>query len=171
MFENLKKFSKILVTGTQRSGTSICARIISEELGLDYYDEDDFGVHSFAKLQQLIESTSQGVYHCPAISSQVHLFNDLLVVFVLRDIRDVILSQKRINWFYENADEELRKYGINPTESNRLNLYNIKLKYWHDVQSKMLKNTLEIDFNDLKNHHLFINKRDRVNFKPRQCKM
>ena len=67
--EQLKKFSKILVTGPQRSGTTITANIIAKELGYKYYDERDVGVRSATALFKVLSKDERLVVQGPCPSS------------------------------------------------------------------------------------------------------
>lgn len=165
------KFSKILVTGPQRSGTRIVAKIIAFDNKIRYVDEQEFDVRDMISLGKLFREDGRMVIQCPALCYCLHdfhyLFNlqDLLVVMVIRDIKDIINSQSNIKWTqdkkrtwarYERRELEHygRKEGI---------ISEVKYKYWQKQKSQ-IPNWLEIKYDDLKNHQLFIPKERRENF-------
>jgi len=160
MFEELKN-KRVLVTGPQRSGTTICSRIISHDANLEYIDEDQVGVDSLILVNDLFETRKNFVLQAPAISRLCHLIRADVVVFMIRNIKDIIASQERVNWQCEAI--ELKKY--NKTEGV---IAEEKYKFWYYFQKQHIINYLEVKYESLEKHKLFI--KDRKNFKIRQWK-
>jgi len=90
-FIKLKQYKKVLISGPQRSGTTFLSRILAEDLSYELYDELK-SIESFKNTT--INSVSQG----PSMCSLLHQIEepDSLVVFVSRNCKDTIASQKRI---------------------------------------------------------------------------
>jgi len=166
MFEYLKKYSRIIVSGSQRSGTTICARIISEDTGYRYIDENEYKIHNAGILRGILKK-DKIVVHAPAMSHIIEKLADknTLVVFMFRDIKEIIESQNRINW-KGNENTELKKYGYD-YKKECPPISKIKYEYWEKQKIK-IKYFLEVEYESLKGHRLWIDKNKRKNFAIRQ---
>ena len=169
---------KIIVTGPQRSGTTIAAHMLAHDLGYKYIDEADFKINEFDKFKKLLNKhkSAGAVVQCPALSHKCHLlneYNDLMVVFMLRDTDDIIASESRIKWV-EKLDKgaEAKKY----VEDNNLEQFVkigipisiIKYRAWNIYQKQRVKNFCELEYESLQDHDMWIDKPDRKEFKSRQ---
>ena len=168
MFEYLECFDKILVTGCQRTGTTICSHIIAKDLGYKHIDEDEFDVHFQNKFEKIIRESSNIVIHCPGMSRNIHKYSNdqTAIVWMLRNKDDVINSRNRIFW---QDNREKNKYmfdHIVPTGD----IYDIKNWYWQTYQKSNCKNTYEIEYESLKDHRLWLDKSVRNSFRNRQWK-
>lgn len=154
MFEKLKDFKKIIVTGPQRSGTRFVAKCIANGLGLKYIDEVEFNTHD-EKLFKNILKQDNIVVHCPAMTHICHKF-DVAVMFVRRPIKEIIESQKKIDWDKRNIVGELAKYG-----KKKGNIAEVKYNAWDNWQKKLCKYPFEINYHDLEEHPLWVGKKKR----------
>jgi len=159
MFEQLKLFKKIIVTGAQRSGTTICAQMIAHDLRLRYVDENEVGIADWVKIRRLVDSNQEFVLQCPQLSSKCHEYasNDVAIVFMLRDIEDIVKSENRINWGGYRRDE-LRitghKHGI---------VSYIKRRLWFKKQKRFIPHAFEIVYESLSAHPFWVPKDKRTN--------
>ena len=114
MFEELGTYRVVLVTGPQRSGTRIAARMIAADSGLRYVDEDEFGVYNHKRLRAIIAQAEGVVIQCPAMCHMVHKVaaEDVLVVMMMRDVDDIVASEKRIDWTI-GPYQELKRFQLN----------------------------------------------------------
>src|SRR6056297_1814003 len=158
VFEHIPH-KKILVTGPQRSGTTICARMIAHDTGLEYIDEDRIGVDNLSLAHDLFMSSRQFVLQAPALARWCHKMDADLVVFMMRSIADIEKSQRRIGWGCEAI--ELRKYATQYGP-----IAQIKYNFWHNRQKGQIKNYMEVNHNDLAGHKLF--EHNRSGFSARQ---
>ena len=163
MFKELKKYKNIVVTGPQRAGTRITATILAKDTGLEYVDEDEVAVSDFRLLEWNL-SKGGVVVQCPGLCHKVHEIEqpDTLIVIVRRRIDQIVASQKRINWG-ENEKIELAKYGYTSGTISR-----IKYRYWEKRQKALIENSLEIEYDKLKDHPLFIEAAKRKDFEWNQ---
>jgi hypothetical protein len=163
MFEWLQPFSRIFVTGPQRSGTRICARMIAHDTGYDYIDETDFHFDSLYLLFSLLEKKERVVVQCPVLCRHAHLFGDdrTAVILMRRKVREIIRSQKRIQWTWEWLERD--RYG-----RTRGDIAGIKYEYWEKHQKKKIKHPFEIDYASLARHPLWLPKENRTSFSPTQ---
>lgn len=90
-FIKTKQYKKILISGPQRSGTTFLSRILAEDLSCKLYDE-------LKSIENFKNTTSNSVSQGPSMCSLLHEIDepDSLVVFVSRNCKDIIKSQKRI---------------------------------------------------------------------------
>lgn len=166
---SLSRFKRVLVTGAQRSGTTIAARIVAYETGFTYIDEEDFNVHEKNRFAAMCER-EQIVIHCPAMARWVHEYGsgeDTAVLWVVRALSDILRSQARIGW--DEAPEKLKYRSV--TKSVDKPVAQIKQAYWRGYQKNVIPNALEVHYGDLVGHPLWVPKGERGEFEPRQWKV
>jgi hypothetical protein len=174
ILEKLRKYKKIYVTGPQRSGTTFTAKYLSKTLGYKHIDEHDFGTHDFNSMVNVVKSTECFVIQCPAQTHNILNFpmdNDSIVVFMIRDVYDIITSEHRIDWHQRGAEgRERKKYmdSFNKYTKPYLPISIIKYKVWDDIQKPSLNNYLELSYDLLKTTDMWIDKDKRKNFKNKQ---
>lgn len=165
MFHELTKYNKIIVTGPCRSGTTICAKMISVDTGHALIMEKYFeGNDPFAKLKHIITTQDKIVVQCPVWSHRIHEFNapDSLVVFMCRDINEILASQTRIDM---GDDDQLTLLGLKREDGP---ICKVRYDLW-DKQKQQLHNYLDVKYESLKNHWLWIDSGDmRFNWSPKQ---
>jgi hypothetical protein len=163
MFEHLGGFERVLVTGPQRSGTRICAKMIARDTDLRFVDEREFCVDSLNRLWKLLQDETGIVVQCPALCRYVHHLvgcNDA-VVFMKRRLVDIKMSEQRIGWDWELP--ELMRY------SERLSTAaETKLDFWWCVQALEIDHPFEVAYENLNVHPLWIPKEQRTHFDPYQ---
>ncbi len=163
MFKHLARHSVILVTGPQRAGTTICARIIAADTGHEYIDENEYGPHNKTMWLHTIACYENVVVHCPAMCRYVHEVGGVFVVMAYRNVADIANSQERIGWGKANEALELARYkkAEDPVAA-------IKYDFWRKYQRTTITNWLEVEYKNLAAHPLWIDKRERATFGPRQ---
>ena len=165
MFENLKQYKRILVTGPQRSGTKIAARMIAADTGYKYIDENVFSFNEdkFAKiiLAEFI------VVQCPTMSSTIEYYaeDDTLIVFMFRDLDDIADSEDRMGWTVGDY-QELYKFGMTVNQARMFRRDGgrtapLKYKLWAG-QKTVIKHYLELEYESLSDHPLWIPKEKRI---------
>ncbi len=159
MFESLKEFSNIVVSGPQRSGTRIAAKIVAADTEKLYIDEKDINFHDIRLLQYYLNQGNV-VIQCPGLCHLLHYIveESTLTIMVRRSIEAIISSEYR-SWSEQARKIELHKYGYSEGVISR-----IKYDFWNKVQKPSLgERAREINFNNLESHRLFI--KDRKNFR------
>ena len=169
MFEHLAEHRIVLVTGPQRAGTRICSKMIAGDLKYEFVDENDIYVDSLNRLWRLVETGDHLVVQCPALCSFVHLLTDrqyvtnperIAVVFMLRDPKDILASQRRINWGWETP--ELMRYNAVGIDACCVKRYE-----W-DRRKSTVSNSYEVEYESLAEHPLWVAKDQRAEFAPVQ---
>ena len=159
MYESLKEFSSIVVSGPQRAGTRITAKIIAADTNKLYIDEKDINFHDIRLLQYYLNQGNV-VIQCPALCHLLHYIIDssTLIVVVRRPLNEILASEHR-SWYEPARKIELHKYGYSEGIISR-----VKYDFWDKVQKPSLGNRgRDINFHSLEKHELFIN--NRPNFR------
>jgi|SRR6266446_2181530 len=156
----LKRFAAVLVTGPQRSGTTIGAHIIAIELGYQYIDEKDFGVHFPERAKRFIERGNI-VLQAPALCHVAHTFG-CVVVMMRRPLCEIHASESRISWPRGEAARELGKYGVRVGDPAAL-----KYERWDSTQKSQCIG-FDLDYHSLETHPLWVAEDKRKMFRKRQ---
>lgn len=172
---DFQQFHKILVTGPQRSGTRIGAKIIADETNYTYIDERDFGVHDRELFEGVLKSEKKLVIQCPGMCYCIERYSnpDILIVMMIRPIPDIIASEKRVKWIH-GPYHEYEKYGIDRLEARNLRRHHNdqisvrKYQYWRSYQKDRIQHLLELDYESLSYHRLWIPKEQRKHFAAEQ---
>lgn len=174
MFEHLARYDKILVTGPQRSGTTVAAKAISQDTGHRYVDEDEYGVHSEEAFIELLEGSHRIVIQCPTMSHIVHQVatSDTLVVMMMRDCDDIRASEERVEWTV-GVYQELYRFGMSPRQARSYRkkggqVAPLKYRRWQEEQRDLIPHWLELEYESLSGHPLWVPKEQRTHFEARQ---
>lgn len=179
MFEHLRIHKAILVSGPGRSGTRICAKMIANDTGLPYIDEVEVpGLFIIGQEIQAVSNIIAGrgefVLHCPTLSRYLHeLPEHPFIVFMWRDLREIHRSQERIHVKRKSLEREYNKYGFSRFYKSILprtaeDISSIKQRYWTIKQKPLLHNYLEIQYNSLIEHPMWLGPEQRQRFKWNQ---
>jgi hypothetical protein len=167
MFEDLAKYSRIAVTGPQRSGTTIAAKMIAEDTGYRFMDEKEFGTFNSERWRRLLQDEYGIVVQCP------HMLKDavddpptgVLIVLMRRPLDEIHASDERVQWQaeYNGNTTELRKFGLCEGDSAR-----VKYDYWdnHDKDFPYL----ELPYERLAGHPLYVAQPLRQFFQMKQTR-
>lgn len=163
LIHSLSRFKTILVTGPQRSGTRIASKILANDLNYLFIDEQNIRIDSIKRLISYGEDDFNKVIQCPGLSSVIHLLADeeTAVVMMKRPIEDIVASQERIGWAYE--DYEKLKYSSKKDKT----ISEIKYDAW-ESQKLFMNESFEIDFDSLSFHEMWIDKKERSKFNHNQ---
>lgn len=171
LFDHLKGYRFILVSGPHRAGTTITAAMIANDLDHEFIEDAHNQLEMLPHAFQRIEST---VFHCPTHCHKIHHYADipdLTAVIVIRDIKAIIASQKRIPWGFENA--QLHAYRTKawpkPTFAIQPPIAEVKYRYWREVQKPLFgERGYEIEYESLKAHTMWVAPEQRRNFTVNQ---
>ena len=146
-------WDKILVSGVQRSGTTIAAYALAKALGYRFVDEIEFHAHNIEEFDNIMNSSDKCVIQCPALLHYIKKYEDrALIVIMNRSKEDIIASMVKHNWFNEHGLFELRQYtNDEPTYPSQI--IDIKTNY-----AKQLKHMI-LNYNDLEESEHFITTR------------
>jgi hypothetical protein len=157
MFEYLKSYRIIIVTGPMRSGTTVCAHMIAKDTGKQYYDDVKDGMGNIYNVRRIVEKEN-GVIQSPHISWYVDEFGfreDVAIIFMIRNLDEIRTSSERCASFrlWPIGYEDYRRVGVDRLDA----IY----YHWKNVQKIKIKHSFEILYNDLKTHPFWIEKQFR----------
>jgi hypothetical protein len=188
VFEHLKKFNKIIVTGPGRSGTTISAKIIANELKYKYIDELWFDGSDVKRFLALLEMSRKMVIQMTCMVGRVHTlkYEGLAIVMVRRKIDDILDSMEHTLTFpnagkeihlgtFTSCSDEWRINFLRQYSCTSGNIPKIVYDYWDTVQKAEIENWFELEYESLRFHPLWIAKPTRrkcfthikqINFDP-----
>jgi hypothetical protein len=165
MFEHLATHPKIVVTGPQRSGTRIAAKMIAADTGHTFVDETEFAIKDVGAFRELFSQRDNIVAQAP------HMLKDVVddpppgifVVLMRRDLEQIHASEKRIQWaeVYGGNKTELAKFGL--TEGDPAT---VKYAYWGSHEKTVP--FVELEYEALRRHPLWVPEEQRSGFGPLQ---
>lgn len=174
----IKKYSRVLVLGPQRSGTNIAAKILAHESGYPLFSERQFGESSCVidkppthseKLEDFMQTEPSYVLQSPVLTytAQTLDVSDAIVCFISRPILEIEDSRTSSDW--PGAEREWRKYQASFPEMTEdlsaVNLATVQVKTWKEIQKEQMKLPfIELTFSDLQNHPLWVQKTERGSF-------
>ena len=150
----------ILVTGPQRSGTTIAAHIIANRLGYRYIDEGEFSIDDVGRAKQLIRQ-GHVVLQAPALCHVAHTFG-CAVVMMRRPLAEIHNSERRVHWNGCKAKAEGAKYGVDGSQ-----VAEAKYKRW-DEEQKFQCLSFNLDYYSLSANPLWRDAQWRKRFAIRQ---
>ena len=155
--------TRIMVSGPQRSGTTIATKMLAEDLGFRCVLEEEFNFHDLTKLVKIVTDSNCFVIQAPTMSSICHRLQ-VAVVFMRRSLEDIGKSQDRIKWDHEHAEKN--RYFHDGEEP----IAQVKYRAWEKHQRAFLPpgSAFDLDYESLKGHRLWIDKELRVGFRGRQ---
>jgi hypothetical protein len=162
MFEEFANYRVVLVTGPQRSGTTITAQMIAYDTGHRYVDEFEFSVYDDVAFDRTCNTGRDIVVQCPGMLRRIvdcPPSDDVLVVMIRRALEDIRRSERRIRW--ECSAVELARLGRTSGDAALL-----KYEYWD--QHKKPRHWRAVAFQDLIEHPLFLPRSARSRFLPKQ---
>lgn len=169
MFEHLAKHKKILVTGPHRSGTTFTATAIAHDTGHGLIREELSGFSAKKLSYWLTEAPGPVVCQAPYAADKCHLFG-AFVVFMMRDLKDIEASQQRMKL------EDGKPVNWDRMERGQRRLYHAKegaiaeLKYQNwTKQREKIANYLEVDYESLRGHPLWVDKAKWQPYKGVPC--
>ncbi len=157
---------RYLVTGPQRSGTTIAAQIIAQELGFRFVDEQHFDFVDRQKFKQLLSET-EVVIQCPTMMRHIHEIADheTCIVVMRRPLNEILRSQERIGWSFEAA--ELSRYEGSSTGEG---IAAVKYAFWERFQRPKVRHYIELDYHLLQQHRWWVKGELRQGFGPKQTR-
>lgn len=162
-FAGLSRWRLVIVTGPQRSGTTIAARMIASDSSMAYIDEEAYAIHDERRFQSACDLVGV-VVHAPAMMHVVHRVadNDVFVVVMQRDTDAIVASQERIEWTSRWEANELAKYGA---EKGPVAV--VKYRRW-EIQQAVVPHWSYLPYESLSAHPMWLPQSKRRQFANRQ---
>tara|TARA_R110001592_G_scaffold243282_4_gene504280 strand:- start:195 stop:890 length:696 start_codon:yes stop_codon:yes gene_type:complete len=193
--ELFKGFRNILIIGPQRSGTTFTSQALAKTLGYNNIDEDAFNVKNAVKCREIMER-GNNVIQAPGLTHVAQFLADErdLVVFMVRKWSDIIKSVYKKNGFLSDWVIMNHMYNYNlynymhphktglkvnvPEIEEYFNKYVDKNNYYLDVvykiwdyyQKDKVKNWINLSYESMETHPMWLDKSKRKNFHSKQTK-
>ena len=178
-----REFPCVVVTGPERSGTSIATEMVSSSAGYDNVPEETWD-NDFGYLWRLLNERKRIVVHAPHLTFRLHEIDRhcpdrALVVFMLRSPQDIVDSQRRANWgvlsehcpdggdprgwgnpasrWYDAQSYELFRDLIDPAAHLCVN----RQVCWRLRQRQCVEHFVEVEYETLRTHPLWLDPADR----------
>ena len=188
MINEYKKYSKIIICGPQRSGTTFACRALASQLGYEALYEELFNTYDEELFLDLVRSKDKFVLQAPGMTHLVHTINSFeesLILLMRRNLKDIVASQNRISWNKSKkiaqgvtiSEEMIEKVKYASTFSSALHnipldkgIAEIKYYVWDTIQKSLIAHSSELNYSELKRMFpkLWVAKNQRTNFHPRQ---
>jgi hypothetical protein len=154
---------KMVISGPQRSGTMITSKMLAKDLKIQRLDEMDFNTYDFNKFKSILDTKKEFVIQAPTMSAYLHLF-PYTIVYMRRNLQDILRSQKRIDWDQFEQLERDRYF-----DHTRRPSAVIKTEAWEGFQRIDLgERAFDLDYESLKSHPMWVDPEKRKGFGPRQ---
>lgn len=150
-------YPPIIVTGPQRSGTTIASQIIADDLGRQAVDETEFAFGS--DYSNCVLQLPQALDHYILLQ---HMYEGAQFLFVRRNPDDIIASLKRIHW----CKDDVRNWELflHRYVSSRISL-------WNHIKNVIPHACSEIDYEALSSHRFFVPSDQRIEFTSKQWQL
>jgi hypothetical protein len=170
LVRGLRVYGKILVTGPQRSGTTIAAKIIAAELSVRSVDEREYGWNDPLAFRDLLFCSEQLVIQCPNFAHIIEQFSgpETFVVFMHRDPRAIIASQRRISWKSASYQRGLYRGKVSYLIHWITPVCVMKYLHWHFYQKPLVPHCYDLAYEALSSHPLWVGPTLRAAFSPKQ---
>ena len=178
--KRLSSYNKIIVTGPPRTGTTICSRILAHELKYRFVDETFYNGNDQAKFGLILHHPRKFVIQMTAFTRDIHTYyfsQPTCIVLMIRPIKDILESMLNSTKFIDNnSGFNIEAYGkifkgLNNEavkiikkhfgyENSKLTLPEVIYDHFNNHRDPT-KNYMEVNYEDLKKHKLFIEKKVR----------
>lgn len=186
--ELFPKYSRIIITGPNRTGTTFFSRALAEDLNYTCIDEGDYD-YDLEKFKRLIDP-GKVVVQGPGMIYYAHkmheLHKDLLVVVMVRDIKAILMSSYKIrgtlNPHPGGLGLMLGRYftlpemtdivlPLTPEAEGNIPLdcsQHIRYTVWDTYQRELTPDYVELNYQSLQTHPKWLAKEQRAKFHGKQ---
>ena len=168
MLDQISEYRMVVVSGPQRSGTHVMAKIIADELDWIYIPDTEYSAEHNGDWAKYVLESHNVVIHCPHMSHMLHFVpSDVAVVYMYRPIDEIEESFERVNPGEVPCcrTEQMLFYPQPPgvVGSPMGNVCaELKNNYWEAYQQIILgQRGFSFKYHDLESHPLFYKKEDR----------
>ncbi|WP_415918893.1 hypothetical protein [Tateyamaria sp. SN6-1] len=180
LLERLNAFKKIIVTGPQRSGTTIASRIIADAMSMPNLDESAVGPGNKAGFFEKIENETRFVFQFPNACEWLQdlaKYDDIAIVFMERLNEEILASQERIAWrggspkgYPKYALDKLPEHVASLVDEDK-HLFENRKTVFEIFQRPLLRHCFVLEYGSMKSASAWVKKEDRKNFNPKQTKV
>ena len=196
--ELFKGYKNIIIVGSPRSGTTFTGHALAKSLSLNYVDENSYDLRNVDLFNKIMDR-GNNVAQAPGFTHIAHLLanKDNLIVFMVRKWSDIIKSFYRIegkisNWVYTKTLYDYELFNrINPGIRTKCNppvdlevesyfkkyinedsyLLEVLYKMWKYYQRDKIPNWIQLDYESLSIHPMWVSKKYRKNTTRKQLQV
>ena len=174
LFDHLKPYRFVLVSGPHRAGTTIASAMITNDLGYEWVEDSHDQLQALLETYQDMKPT---VFHCPTFCHTIHEYAqipDIAAVIVMRDAADIEASQKRIPWGFEGEQLNYYRFKADPRPAFGVcpPIATVKYRYWQEVQKPLFGDAaFELDYEALSAHPMWVVPERRRGFTANQIEI
>ena len=180
-----KGYKRIIIVGSQRSGTTFTSQALANTLNFRNVDEAEFNVRDVNMFRSIIKQENI-VVQAPAMTCRIQALveDDDLFVFMSRKWSDIVKGVHRknkslSNWVLMETMFNIERYHFNEYDNIAgeffdkhvsKNSYYLNAYYnmWKHYQSKVIPNCITLKYESMKNHPMWLDKSQRKNFGDKQ---
>jgi hypothetical protein len=175
LISKCSRYTRIIVSGPQRSGTTYTAKQLAKDLNYIHIDEGQYGVHSIKHFAGFLKKNNV-VIQAPALTHILDQIKsaDTLIIWMRRSFEDIANSEDRIDWHPKYSNIEFNKYyNKYPNMRDVIESFErsapMKTYFFENVQrDNMSTDWLDVDYSILESSPGYISTDKRKNFKPKQ---
>lgn len=168
-----KTYSRVIVTGPQRSGTTYCAYILAKDLDYPHYDESVFNSGNYNKFKQYISKNNYVLQTAVfTYCLQDIKLSSTLIIWMDRKNEDIAESERRIKWNgFEGTKRRYSKYY--PSYEDLINSFEenapLKKHIFDKIQIPEMKvDWIKVPYDILSQTSEFKTKEERKKFTSKQ---
>lgn len=150
MFEYLKEYPYIIVTGPHRSGTTIIAHMIAYDTGKEFLDEANINHIYVRRIPDLFKEKRNIVLQAPYALPWASILSnsETAIVLVKRNISDIEKSAVQSK---NKRGKKISRPAFSPKQAHEL---------WSHIK-RFIHNPFEVQYESVKDHPLWISKSER----------
>tara|TARA_A100001515_G_C4550928_1_gene203398 strand:- start:78 stop:713 length:636 start_codon:yes stop_codon:yes gene_type:complete len=171
--------NKIIIFGPHRSGTTFTAKALAQSFNKKFIDESDFEVRNFKLFQEKIKQDNI-VVQAPGLTCCAHKLNLTkkdLIIYMHRSWVDILKSWIRVSdrdvtteWLQKKTVERYLSHDKNFKQFLKYDdIYlNFRIQCWLKYQKPKCINAIELDYESMSNHPIWMQKESRRQFRKKQ---
>lgn len=169
----LSNYSRVIVGGIQRSGTTYGAYIMAKDLGYSHIDENNYRIHDtneFLKTLNKENVVIQCVAHTQLLDGLIT--DNTILVWMDRDNEAIAHSEDKINWHPREFTREQNKYKARWGDEVLQFKRNAEMKkhYWEIQKQDMGIPYIEVPYSILEQTSEYAGEYERKSFGAKQIK-
>lgn len=177
--ELYRDINKIIIFGPHRSGTTFTAKALAQSFNKKFIDEGDFKIRSFELFQEKITQDNI-VVQAPGLTCCAHKLNLTkkdLIIYMNRSWVDILKSWIRIShrdftteWLQNKTVERYLSHDENFKQFLKYDdtYLNFKMQCWIQYQKPKCINAIELDYESMSDHPMWLKKELRKQFREKQ---
>jgi len=159
----MEEDKNLVITGCQRSGTTIYTKMLCHDLGREFIQDDQFypNIEVWKSFKDRTNLAIQSPLSLYLYLDVYYYFSNIHFIGMKRDKEDILNSIRRVDLFKDYITNDYEEY-INNHVDHMIYLWDrLKETLPEDAWS-------EVEYSSLESHELYIPKEERTNFTLRQ---